>query len=166
MDLEEIWTVMRGMLTLTPGTGEGATRRCGKHDRGVRCAVGVLWGGMWERPNDPGHRPRALSRVVGSGGPEGEARRPKAKPEGGARRRSLKAKPEGEDRRRRPKDRRRSKPEGEAPEGRRRSPKAKPHQKAGNFFSAQLIKRPTPTNTENSAQRTPPSGGGAYAWRY
>ena len=66
----------------------------GKYDRGVP------WVFCGESGNDPGHRPWVLSRVVASGGPEGEAR--KAKPEGEARRRSPKAKPEGEARRRSP----------------------------------------------------------------
>ena len=72
-----------------------------------------------------------LSRVVGSGGPEGEARRrsPTAKPEGEARRRSPKAKPQSE-----------------AP------PKSRP-------ILLTPLKRPTPTNTENSAQRTASRGG-------
>ena len=70
---------------------------------------------------------------MASGGPEGEARRrsPKAKPEGEARRRSPKAKPEGE-----------------AP------PKSRP-------ILLTPLKRPTPTNTENSTQRTPSGGGTA-----
>ena len=99
----------------------------GKYDRGVP------WVFCGESGNDPGHRPWVLSRVVASGGPEGEARRrsPKAKPEGEARRRSPKAKPEGE-----------------AP------PKSRP-------ILLTPLKRPTPTNTENSAQRTPSGGGTA-----
>ena len=86
----------------------------GKYDRGVP------WVFCGESGNDPGHRPWVLSRVVGSGGPEGEARR-----------RSPKAKPEGE-----------------AP------PKSRP-------ILLTPLKRPTPTNTENSAQRTPSGGGTA-----
>ena len=74
-------------------TGNAPKRRTavfrGKYDRGVP------WVFCGESGNDPGHRPWVLSRVVASGGPEGEARRrsPKAKPEGEARRRSPKAKP-------------------------------------------------------------------------
>ena len=59
---------------------------------------------------------------------------PKAKPEGEARRRSPKAKPEGEARRR------------------------SPTKKQVDFISAELT-RPTPTKTENNAQRTPSGGG-------
>ena len=61
---------------------------------------------------------------------------------GRARRRSPKAKPEGEARRRSPK----AKPQSEAP------PKSRP-------ILLSPLKRPTPTNTENSAQRTASRGG-------
>ena len=46
MDLEEIWTVVRGMLTLTPGTGEGATRRIATAEKIVRMHRGVRSGQM------------------------------------------------------------------------------------------------------------------------
>ena len=112
----------------------------GKYNRGVP------WVFCGESGNDPGHLPWDMSRVVASGGPEGEARRrsSKAKPEGEARRRSPKANPEGEARRRSPK----AKPEGEAP------PKSRP-------IVLTPLKCPTPTNAENSAQRTPSGGGTA-----
>ena len=101
-----------------------------KYDRGVP------WVFCGACANHHRHHPRVLRRVVASGGPEGEARRrsPKAKPEGEARRRSPKAKPEGEARRR------------------------SPTEKQVNFISAELT-RPTPTKTENNAQRTPSGGG-------
>ena len=91
-------------------------------------------------------RPRASPMGYESSRGFGRARRrsPKAKPEGEARRRSPKAKPEGEARRRSPK----AKPEGKAP------PKSRP-------ILLTPLKRPTPTNTENSAQRTPSGGGTA-----
>ena len=85
------WCVVRWIATSSAGSApkhRTAVFR-GKYDRGVS------WVFCGESRNDPGHRPWVLSRVVASGGPEGEARRrsPKAKPEGEARRRSATKKP-------------------------------------------------------------------------
>ena len=75
------WAISRDQRPSTASaTGSGPKRRTavfsGKYDGGVP------WVFCRESGNDPGHRPWVLSRVVGSGGPEGEAprRSPKAKP--------------------------------------------------------------------------------------
>ena len=132
--------------------GPGGPRRGGSHQE---CACGAAevdrheWGRKRSKTPHGGVarqiRPRCAVGVLW-----GIRERPQASPMGSessrgfgrARRRSPKAKPEGEARRRSPK----AKPEGEAP------PKSRPI-----LFTP--LKRPTPTNTGNSTQRTPSGGG-------
>ena len=110
-------------------TLQNAARRCSAANTTAVCR-GCFVGNPGTTPgmNDPGHRPWVLSGVVGSSGPEGEARRrsPKAKPEGEARRRSPKAKPEGE------------------------APKRSPTKKPANF----IIATKTPHTHKHRKQRT------------